>query len=37
MKVEYDGEEVLEVDKINMIFKVRGTDYLTDLRAAMGM
>lgn len=37
MKVEYDGEEVLEVDKINMIFKVRGTDYLTDTRAAMGM
>lgn len=37
LKVEYDGEEVLEVDKINMIFKVKGTDYLTDTRAAMGM
>lgn len=37
LKIEYDGEEVLEIDKTNMIFKVNGTDYLTDLRAAMGM
>lgn len=37
MKVEYDGEEVFEVDKTNMIFKVKGTDYLTETRAAMGM
>lgn len=37
MKIEYDGEEVLEVDKTNMIFKVNGTDYLTGTRAAMGL
>lgn len=37
LKAEYDGKEVLEIDKTNMIFKVNGTDYLTDLRAAMGM
>ena len=37
LKVEYDGEEVLEIDKTNMIFKVKGTDYLTDIRAAMGI
>ena len=37
MKVEYDGKEVLEIDKTNMIFKVNGTDYLTEIRAAMGM
>lgn len=37
MKVEYNGEEVFEVDKTNMIFKVKGTDYLTETRAAMGM
>lgn len=37
MKVEYDGQEVFEVDKTNMIFKVNGTDYLTEIRAAMGI
>lgn len=37
LKVEYDGEEVLEIDKLNMICKIKGVDYLADLRAAMGM
>lgn len=37
LKVEYEGKEVLEIDKTNMIFKVNGTDFLVDLRAAMGM
>ncbi len=37
LKVEYDDTEVLELDKTNMIFKLNGTDYSADLRAAMGM
>lgn len=37
IKIELDGEEVLELDKKNMIFKMNGTDFLTDLRAAIGM
>ena len=37
MKIEYDGKEVFEVDKTNMIFKVNGVDYLTETRAAMGI
>lgn len=37
LKIELDGKEMLEIDKINMIFKVNGTDLLADLRAAMGM
>lgn len=37
MKIEYDGKEVFEVDKTNMIFKVNGTDYLIEVRAAMGL
>lgn len=37
LKVEYDGKEVFEADKFNMIFKVDGVDYLTDIRSAMGL
>lgn len=37
LKIEYDGKEVLELDKINMIFKMNGKDYLADLRAALGI
>ena len=37
MKVEYDGKEVLEIDKTNMIFKVNGKDYLAEIRSAMGI
>ena len=37
LKVEYDGKEVLEIDKLNMICKINGVDYLADLRAAIGM
>lgn len=37
IKVEYDGKEILEIDKTNMIFKVNGTDYLAEVRAALGM
>lgn len=37
LKITYDGKEVLEIDKIAMIHKVNGTDYLADLRDAMGM
>lgn len=37
LKVEVDGETVLEIDKINMIFNVNGTDLLAEVRDAMGM
>lgn len=32
LKVIIDGEEVLEVDKFNFIFKADGTDYLAEVR-----
>ncbi|MBR8701160.1 hypothetical protein IX317_001842 [Fusobacterium sp. DD29] len=37
IKIELDGKEVLEIDKFNMICKINGTDFLADLRAAIGM
>ena len=37
LKIEYDGKEVLEIDKLNMICKINGVDYLADIKAAMGM
>lgn len=37
LKIESEGTEVLEIDKTNMIFKVNGTDYLTEVRSAMGL
>ena len=37
MKVDIDGEEILELDKYNFIFKVNGTDYLADTRRNLGM
>ncbi|MBQ6971809.1 MAG: phage major tail tube protein [Synergistaceae bacterium] len=36
MKVFVDGEEVLEVDKYNFVYKVRGVDYLAETRRALG-
>ena len=36
-KVFIDGEELLEVDKFNYVYKVNGTDYLTDTRRGLGM
>lgn len=37
LKIELDGETLVEIDKVNMIFKVDGTDLLADVRAAIGM
>nr|DAW75379.1 MAG TPA: tail tube protein [Caudoviricetes sp.] len=32
-----DGETVLEIDKINMIFNINGEDLLEEVRDAMGI
>lgn len=37
LKMELDGVEVLEIDKYNYIYKVRGVDYLRESREALGM
>lgn len=37
LKITYDGKEILEIDKLAMIHKVNGTDYLADLRDALGI
>lgn len=36
LKVSQDGVETLEIDKFNYIYKVSGTDYLKDVRVALG-
>ena len=36
LKLVQDGEETLELDKLNYIFKVDGTDYLESVRSALG-
>ncbi|MBR0316523.1 MAG: phage major tail tube protein [Synergistaceae bacterium] len=37
IKIELDGREVVEVDKYNYVFKIRGVDYLASVRADLGM
>lgn len=37
IKVDIDGETVLEYDKYNSIYNVSGTDYLADVREALGL
>ena len=37
IKVTIDGADVLELDKYNYICKVDGTDYLSEVREALGM
>lgn len=37
LKVELNGETLLEIDKINMIFNVNGTDLLSEVRDALGI
>ena len=37
IKVEWDGQERIELDKYNYIYKVNGTDYLADSRRALGL
>ncbi|MBR0278790.1 MAG: phage major tail tube protein [Synergistaceae bacterium] len=36
MKIELDGKERVEMDKINYIYKVDGVDRLSELRVALG-
>ena len=35
-KVDIDGKTSVEIDKSNMVFMVDGTDYVAEVRAAMG-
>ena len=37
VKVEVDGKEYLEYDRLNYIFKVDGNDYMQTIRSNMGM
>ncbi len=37
IKVEIDGETVLEIDKYNYISNIAGVDYLADVREALGL
>ncbi|UZP67655.1 phage major tail tube protein [Desulfovibrio mangrovi] len=37
LKLTLDGEDILEVDKFAMVFKVNGTDYLAAVRSDIGM
>ena len=36
LKVTVDDEELVELDKLNYVFRVNGTDYLADTREAVG-
>ena len=36
LKLEIDGIEQLEVDKYNFIYKVKGYDYMSEVRRALG-
>ena len=36
-KLDIDGVDQIELDKINYIFKVQGVDYLAETRRALGM
>lgn len=37
IKITIDGSEVLEVDKFNYICSIGGTDYLSEVREALGL
>lgn len=37
IKITVDGETVLELDKYNYICNIDGTDYLTEVRDALGL
>lgn len=37
MKLEYQGRTLIEIDKINYIYKVDGVDYSEPLRKALGI
>ncbi|WP_433595130.1 phage major tail tube protein [Lysinibacillus xylanilyticus] len=37
LKMEYNGKPLVEIDKINYIYRVGNVDYLEKLRAALGI
>ena len=37
IKITVDNKEILELDKLNFIYKVNGTDYMSDARTALGI
>ena len=37
LKADIDGQEVIEIDKYNYMYRVNGVDYLEDVRSALGM
>ncbi|SFJ74243.1 phage major tail tube protein [Succinivibrio dextrinosolvens] len=37
LKIEIADKEVIELDKLNFIYKVNGTDLLSDVRSQLGM
>ena len=37
LKLVIDGKEVVEIDKYNYLYKVDGTDYLSEVRKALGL
>ena len=36
LKITVDGEELIEIDKLNYVYRVNGEDYLADTREAVG-
>lgn len=37
LKISIDGEEIVEIDKLNFVCRIRGEDYLSDVRGHLGM
>ncbi|WP_295163428.1 phage major tail tube protein [Selenomonas sp. F0473] len=37
IKVTYDGKTKIEIDKFARVFSINGTDYMADIRAALGL
>lgn len=37
LKIEVDGEEIIEIDKFNYIYRVDGTDLLAQVRETLGV
>lgn len=37
LKILHDGKEVLEIDKINYVFRVNGKDYLANIKTQLGL
>lgn len=37
IKIQRDSKTLLELDKVNYVFKVDGVDYMADLRKALGL